>query len=409
MKFLRWRGARYAVPAVAVAAIALAAFVPTISGASSPPDLPAQSPQQLLADLAVAKVPPLSGTVTWSPNLGLNDLSALEDGAGQGDSSSGFDPLTLLSGTWQATVWLDGAHAEHLALLEPSAQELDLVRNDNQGWLWNSSNQSVLHLIGPSSASQSGNNSAGTGLGGLPITPDQFASLLLSHLSPSTLVTSGTPVYVADQPAYQLVISPKGSPRSTIDQIQIDVGATGSLLGVPLRVSVFAKGQCQPPQTCTPALQLGYTGQIHLGTPPASELTFTRPPGAKVVTRTLGSPDGSARSGTAGSSAANGPGWFAFSPLAESHSGTKSADLGLGGLSRSGSGWTTVLSAPAGVLFANAEAGPLSEVTRAMTLKGEPARLFGTSLLNVLLTSNGRAYVGFVTPSVLEAAASAST
>ncbi len=48
-------------------------------------------------------------------------------------------------------------------------------------------------------------------------------------------------------------------------------------------------------------------------------------------------------------------------------------------------------------------------MTTVVTVKGQPARLFSTALLNVLLTSNGLFYVGFVTPSVLEAAASTST
>jgi hypothetical protein len=394
MKYLRWRGARYAVPAAIVAAIAAGVFVPTISGASSPPDLPAQSAEQLLADVAVATVPPLSGSVAWTPNLGLNDLSSLEAGAGQGGSSSGFDPLALLSGDWQVNVWLDGGQAEHLALLEPSAQELDLIHNGNDAWLWDSSNQSVLHLVGPSAFSQSGSGegSASPSTGTAPITPDQFASSLLSHLSPSTSVTTGTPVYVAGEPAYQLVVSPNDAPGSTIDQIQIDIGADGSLLGVPLQVSVYANGQCQPPASdCSPALQLGFTGQIHLGTPPASELTFTPPSGATVVTRTLGSGNEPGATG----------GWLGYSPL----SGQGTPD----GLTKSGSGWDTVISGQAAQLYANAAAGPLSEVTTVESVNDQSARLFSTSLLNVLVMPSGRAYAGFVTPSVLEAAASSSS
>ncbi len=403
MKYLRWRGARYVVPAAVVVAIAAGGFVPTISGASSPPALPAQSAQQLLADVAAAKVPPLSGAVTWAANLGLNDLSSLEQGAGQGgDSSSGFDPITLLSGNWQMNVWLDGAKAEHLALLEPSAQELDLVRNGTQAWYWDSSTQSVLHVVAPSPASHRGDSGTGPAMGTAPLTPDQLASNLLSHLSPSTSVTTGTPVYVAGEPAYQLVIDPKGAPGSTVDEIQVDVGATAPLLGVPLQVSVYAKDECNKPgQKCSPALQLGYTGQIHLGAPPAS--AFTAPHGVKVVTRTIGSETSSSAAGTGG--------WFAYSLLAGHQGPAKAADL-LGapsGLSKSGSGWATVISGPAGGLLANAEAFPLSELTTVVTVKGQPARLFSTALLNVLLTSNGRFYVGFVTPSVLEAAASAST
>ena len=142
-------------------------------------------------------------------------------------------------------VWLDGAKAEHLALLEPSAQELDLVRNGTQAWYWDSSTQSVLHVVAQSPASHPGDSSTGPAMGTAPLTPDQFASNLLSHLSPSTSVTTGTPVYVAGEPAYQLVIDPKGAPGSTVDEIQVDVGATAPLLGVPLQVSVYAKDECQ--------------------------------------------------------------------------------------------------------------------------------------------------------------------
>ena len=72
---------------------------------------------------------------------------------------------------------------------------------------------------------------------------------------------------------------PKAASGSTVDHVEIDVGATGSLLGVPLQVAVYATGQSSP------AFELGFTGVVHLGPPPASELTFTPPPGAKVITR----------------------------------------------------------------------------------------------------------------------------
>ena len=181
MRYFGWKRARYAVPAAVLVGLGVAAFVPTLSGASVPPGLPAQTPQQLLADMAAAKVPPLSGTLSWQPYLGLSDLSALEPGGGQGGDGSGFDPLTLLSASYQVNVWLDGATAEHLALIEPSAQEIDLVRNGHQAWLWDSSNQSVLHVIGAAPASQSTSTGTGTSTNEMPLTPDQLASRLLSH------------------------------------------------------------------------------------------------------------------------------------------------------------------------------------------------------------------------------------
>ena len=130
MSYTRWKRARYAVPAAVLAAVGLGAFVPTLSGASAPPNLPAQTAQQLVAAMATAKTPQLSGALTWTSNLGLSDLSSLEGATGQG-AGNGFDPLTLLSGNYHLNVWL-GTKAEHVALIEPSDQEVDVVRNGNQ-------------------------------------------------------------------------------------------------------------------------------------------------------------------------------------------------------------------------------------------------------------------------------------
>ena len=108
---------------------------------------------------------------------------------------------------------------------------------------------------------------------GPALTPQQLASRILSHVSANTSVTMGDPLYVAGQPAYQLIVAPKSAPGSTVDHVEIDVGASGALLGVPLQVAVYAQGQVAA------ALELGFTGALHLGTPPAAELSFTPPPG----------------------------------------------------------------------------------------------------------------------------------
>jgi len=116
-----------------------------------------QSAAQLLAEIAEAQPPQLSGSLTWTANLGLSDLSTLEGAAGQstggsGPGTSGFDPLTLLSGSYEIDVWLDGAKAEHLALDLPSAEEVDLVRNGAEAWLWDSSTNTATHLVGAQAA-----------------------------------------------------------------------------------------------------------------------------------------------------------------------------------------------------------------------------------------------------------------
>src|SRR5579863_1616776 len=55
MRYLRWKRTPYVAPVAVLAAVGLVALVPTLSGASAPAGLPAQSAQQLVADIAGAK------------------------------------------------------------------------------------------------------------------------------------------------------------------------------------------------------------------------------------------------------------------------------------------------------------------------------------------------------------------
>jgi hypothetical protein len=373
------------VPGVAVLALGAAALVPALSGASSPPDLPAQSAAQLLADVAQARPPQLSGSLTWTANLGLSDLSTLEDGGGQaaggGSGGGGFDPLTLLDGSHEIDVWLDGATAEHLALLLPPAEEVDVVRNGGQAWVWDSETATATHLIAPvtnasNPSGPSGSAGPSTTPAGPPLTPQQLASRLLSQMSATTSVTVGGPLYVAGQPAYQLLVAPRSAPGSTIDHVEIDIGASGPLRGVPLQVAVYAQGQTGA------ALELGFTGTLHLGAPPAAELTFTPPPGAKVVTHTF---------------PANGGG----------DTGTPGERGELGDVHKLGTGWATVVSGSSSGLVDASDQGALSVGTTVVEFGGQHGRLFSTDLLNVLILPDGRFYAGLVTPGVLEAEASA--
>ncbi len=371
------RRARYFAPLGVAGAIALGAWVPTLS-ASPAPGLPPVTAQQLLVDVQQARPPELSGTLTWTANLGVPDLSSLQSASGQG-GNQGFDPLSLLSGTRSFSVWLDGARAEHLSLTQDQpAAELDLVRNGSRAWIWDSTTQTVTEL-------------QGLPVGGAPtsttpttvpaMSPSQLAAQFLDHLSRTTKVTVGTPLYVAGQPAYPLLLAPNGSSASTVDHVEVYVGGAEPLVGVPLGVAVYARGQAAP------ALSLAFSGQLTLGPPPASELTFTPPPGARVVTRTL-----SPTSPATGSSSAS--------------SSQAGAGLGLGGLSRSGQGWASVVSGVARQ-FTGAGQATLDQVTTVVPVAGQQARLFSTDLLNVLFMPDGRFYAGFVVPRALEAAASA--
>jgi len=68
-----------------------------------------------------------------------------------------------------------------------------------------------------------------------------------------------------------------------------------------------------------------------------------------------------------------------------------------------------VVSGSAPGLVSSAGNGPISAATTVVQMAGQQARLFSTALLNILLMPDGGFYAGLVTPSVLEAAASASS
>jgi outer membrane lipoprotein-sorting protein len=385
VRYLRWKRAPYALPAVAVLAIAAGAASPNLSGASSSPVLSPETAQQLVADIASAQAPQLSGTITWTANLGLSDLSTVQsDLGGNSGGSSGFNPSSLLAGTYQISVWAGGATAEHLALSTQPGQEVDLVRNGNEAWFWDSSTQKVTHLTWtpPSPGSTSSPTPA--------LTPQQVAAKLLNGAAPTTTVVPGGTAYVAGQPAYQLMVTPKSASGTTVDHIEVDVGATGTLKGVPLQVAVYAVGQQSP------ALQLGYTGAIQLGPPPASELTFTPPPGSTVVDRQL-SPGSTPYTG-----------WTGYAPPTQPTTAPMpSATVPAGHTRTIGTGWTAVVTGNTGssVLGANAQAA-LDAATTVVQVGSQQGRLFTSSLLNVLMMPNGQYYAGLVTPSVLESAAS---
>ncbi|HEY0935069.1 MAG TPA: DUF2092 domain-containing protein, partial [Trebonia sp.] len=139
----------------------------------------------------------------------------------------------------------------------------------------------------------------------------------------------------------------------------------------------------------TAAFQVGYT-IIQFVAPAAADLTFTPPPGATVTQENLGSGDhGHAPADTSGYSTI-GHDWLTVLKV-------PSSDL-TSGPHGPGSG------APAS---GNGDAVLRTLLNSATAVHGAwgSGRLLRTSLVSVLITDSGTAYVGAVRPSVLYAAA----
>ena len=285
------RGARWAVPAGAVAVVGLViGGSMAASAASAAPRLPARTAAQLLADASRNPAVPssLSGVIVEKAALGLPRLPGAADGS----------PASWLAGTHTVDFWYGGPGRIRLAV--PSQLgESDLRQDGRQVWLWSSSANTATHLVlpqRPAGAPPAASLPPPGPLGGDVPTPEQAARQVLAAVGPSTTVSVQRNVMVAGRAAYQLAIAPKAS-GSLIGQIRIAVDAHGYL---PLRLQVFARG------AAAPAYQVAYTS-LSTARPAASNFAFTPPPGAKVKTvRVPASLPGSAAFGPAG---LPGAGW----------------------------------------------------------------------------------------------------
>jgi outer membrane lipoprotein-sorting protein len=382
------RRARWAIPAGAVALAGALTAGTMISTAQASPELPVRTPAQLLAAVAgrTAPLPALTGTVVETASLGLPQLP------GSADPNS---IMTLLAGSHTIKIWY--ADPTHIRLAVPvTMSETDVIRNGSQGWVWQSSSNTVTRMQWPAREGQAARAPAALP-SQLPLTPQQAASQALKAVGPSTRVSVQRNVTVAGQPAYQLVLSPRAG-GSLIGRVAIAIDATKN---VPLRVQVFARG------AASPAFQVGYTS-ISFVKPAAANFNFTPPAGAKVKMvsppRDTSGPMSAPGQGPSGGPQVIGKDWLSVAVLPAS---------GLAGVM--GAGSTSSMAGQAAQSAAGSSAGGSGEdaaVAAALLKTATPVhgawgsgKLLHTSLVSVLMTSDGHVLVGAVTPAVLEGAA----
>ena len=382
------RRARWAIPAGAVALAGALTAGTMISTAQASPELPVRTPAQLLASVAGrdAPLPALTGTVVETASLGLPQLPG---------SANPNSVTALLAGSHTIKVWY--ADPTHLRLAVPvTMSETDLIRNGRQVWLWQSKSNTVTRMQLPAKDDRAPMHPAAVP-SQVPLTPQQAASQALKAVGPSTRVSVQRNVTVAGRPAYQLVLSPKAG-GSLIGRIAIAIDATKN---VPLRVQVFAKG------AASPAFQVGYTS-ISFVKPAAANFSFTTPPGAKV--KVVSPPSGTSGPMPAKGKQASGEpqvigkDWLSVAVLPASAlagvNGTGDASSVAGQAAQSAAG------SPSG------GGGEDAAVAAALLKTATPVhgawgsgKLLHTSLVSVLMTSDGHVLVGAVTPAVLESAA----
>lgn len=390
---LRRGGVRAIAPISVVAIVATgAALAPQF--ASAAPSLPPISAQNLLVKAAESKVTAYSGTVSLSTDLGLPALP---------DLSGGANPLSLLSGTHVLQVAANGSQKQRIALLD-TMSEYDLVRNGTQIWVYDSEQNSVLHgTATPGDLAKQGAKSKAQAkaqeLAQAPITPQQAAQRLLAAISPTTKVTVDGTKTVAGRAAYTLMLTPtqKGS---LIGKVTIAVDYQN---GAPLQVAVYPAG------SGTPAFEVGFSS-VSFSAPSDAQFNFTPPKGASVQQLNGDQRERSNSGSGIGLTDANvapqvlGTNWLT---VVELHNVNLNALASAATKSDSGSG--SKHSNDTGLFngdissYLNALLGAGKQVNGAFG----SGKLYTTNFLSMLITNDGRMFVGSVTPSVLEADAAA--
>lgn len=368
--FLRSRRARWAVPAATVVALGAAIGGGTLLAGASSPDLPDKTAAELLADVHEAEPQPFAGTIVQTSRLGLPELPGVADG----DDETSL--MSMLTGSHTARVWYTSPTQARFALMG-SFDEVNVIRDGGDVWLWTSSTNTAEHLevpaafdpLDPPRVPQQ------------PVTPPEAAERTLGALEDSTDVTISGTAEVAGRDAYELVISPRDD-RSLIGDIRLAVDAETSM---PLRFEVNARGAEDP------AIEIGFTS-VTFSEPSPDVYRFNPPPGATVEEHSLGElmtkmPD----------------------PRDGEHPTPGELPTPGGQPTVVGDDWTSVLVVPDVTLPGDGgDDGRLDALLGAGTrVSGEygSGTLFETALVSALWLDDGTLLVGAVTPDVLEEAA----
>ncbi|MFC8928346.1 outer membrane lipoprotein carrier protein LolA [Streptomyces albidoflavus] len=413
----RWPGrlaARYGVP-VAVIGVAAATIglVPALA-AGGDPDLPEVTAQELVEKIAASETDQFSGTVKVSVDLGLPsfgglDLSELagslgaegedgKDGKG-GSTATPEEKLTsLASGTHTLRVAGDGPDRQKLTFVD-GADEYSLIRDGDQAWAYDGSTGEALHTR---DAGAKGDRPADDHVSDM--SPKELATQALDAADETTRVTVDGTTTVAGRDAYRLALTPKDS-GSTVKAVRIAVDAE---TGTPLKFTVA------PSDGGKAIVDAGFS-KIDFARP--STGTFAPPKDAKITeTKELAPGDATPGKDASGKDAKGDAHAMAPKSPKDAEEALNSLPAPLAGLASAegteihGKGWASVaeLTFPKGEGLPAAGSGSdapggLSLDSLGKKVKGDfgTGTLFSTRVVNALVTEDGRAFVGAVTPEKL--------
>lgn len=347
------------IPAAVVPVVIAAGAIAIPSVADAAPALPEKTASQVLQLIATSAATPYSGTIEQTSDLGLPDLSAFgQAGGGASGTDATAGALELLTGSHSARVFVGGADTQRVQVLD-SLAERDAVRNGDTVWLYDSKAKEAVHLT---------SDVTSTPPAGAALTPSEAAERLLAAVEPSTTVEVVETARVAGRAAYQLRLTPTDE-GTLVGSVTLSVDAE---TGLPLEASITAKGQDSA------AFSVAFSS-IDYSAPDALLFDFTPPVGTDVTEKTVTDAD------LAAAGAHPEPAASTTKPVVV------------------GDGWDAIVELPAGSYTATDQPELLGQLSQ----KVDGGQAISTSLVSVLITTDGRVLAGAVGVAQLQAAAAA--
>jgi outer membrane lipoprotein-sorting protein len=391
MQKSRWIAAVVA-PVVVVGAAAAVA-IPSIANADqSATGSSHPSAAKVLASVAGSKDAAFSGKLEQTSDLGLPSLPSSSDTSGSSLESGASSVLSLLTSSHSARVYVDGTSKARVQLLGQLSEQ-DVIVNGSSIWTWDSKQQSAVHYVLPSKT-EAGSGATGTTTPSTATpgtatpstaTPTSIAQQAIAAITPSTKVSAPSSSTVAGRSAWTVTLTPKSS-ATLVSKVVLSVDKA---TGVPLAASIDANGQSKP------ALSVRFSS-ITMSTPASRLFDFTPPSGASVTTKHVaGHKPASALKHSDAMKQGTIQGAYPTSGASAAAKPTVT-----------GTGWGSIVELPAGTASKlTSGKGQGSDLLGELTKQVDGGRAIQTSLVSVLITSDGRVLAGAVPVSALQSAA----
>ena len=281
------------IPAVVAPATVVALSIAVPMQANAEIDLPDKSASEILQMMNQDPDMSFSGRVTKVSNLGLPpignmpDISEsmveeMEENTPEGmeefiprmtESNMVTDLVEIISGTHEARIYVDGPDKLRVQVLDPMSERSMIVNGDTV-WFYDDDKLAAQFMtmdlaeLEAKAEEYEAENSADIEqmIADLPFdinNPAEVADYLLAEASEYSEITVGVDQNVAGQAAYELIATPLAT-ETTVDYVSVAIDAE---TGMALNVKVMAKGQTEP------AMEIGFTS-IDYSTPAASVFEF---------------------------------------------------------------------------------------------------------------------------------------